>query len=311
MHEKKELGSFYATVIFGIAAAAVVLFFCSFLNYKEKRRESGKAEETKAAYTEEAKVKDTEDAADDLMQRLQNVDWENVYPKKLEDTDYQMEDILLLAEIPEENITMYGYNDAEYQRVGVAIFMGDTPSYFEWCYTSPRLIMPQMYWNQSEGQLQISLHNFTGTGLAAEELHVLRRKENGELEDFFFVYDDYVGLFRERLAFSFDEETGRFSLCDQQENKELCSVDLSKLLEDEGLLEEAEPGEPLVEDFAVGDIAGFVLGDEIRLRVQPGYMVNCWATPQYDEMPELEVDICMEESEGQIHFSLGDIRTVK
>lgn len=332
MNEKKELGSFCATVIFGIAVTAVVLLFFSFHHYKEKQREGSKAEETKAVYTEETEAKDTEDtkttyageeeaeakspaeageaSEDGIMQRLQNVDWENVQPKKLEDADYQMEDILLLAEIPEADIMMYGYNDEEFQRQGVAVVMGGRPYYFGWVYTSPRLIMPQIYWNQESRQLQVSLHNFTGTSLDAEELHVLRQTEEGDLEDFLFAYDDYVGLLKERLAFSYGEETGRFSLYDKQESRELGKLDLSWLSEDAALLEQAEQGKPLVENFAAGDISSFLLGDEIRLRVTPGYVVNCWATPQYDETLELEAEICLEESEGQIHFLLGGIKTV-
>lgn len=332
MNEKKNLGSFHVAVIFGIVVAAGVLLFFQIHNYKENQREDSKAEETKAVDTEEVKTKDTEDtkatyageeeaatespvkageaSEDGIMQRLQNVDWENVPPRRLEDTDYQIGEILLLAEIPEADIIMYGYNDEEFQWEGVAVVMGGRPYYFDWYYTSPRLVMPQIYWNQENRQLQVSLHNFTGTSLAAEELHVLRQTEEGDLEDFFFAYDDYVSLLRERLAFSYEEETGQFSLYDKQESRELYKLDLSWLSEDAGLAEEAEPGEPLVENFAAGDISRFLLGDEIRMRVTPGYVVNCWATPQYDEMSELEVEICLEESEGRIRFLLGDIKTV-
>lgn len=80
------------------------------------------------------------------------------------------------------------------------------------------------------------------------------------------------------------------------------------MTEDEELMKQADPEKPLVHDFAVGDIASFELGNTISLRVTPGYVVNCWAMPQYDEMPEFEAEICMEETEEGISFSIGDIK---
>lgn len=342
MNERNELKPLYGAVVFGVIAAVAVFLFFS-LSHREDKTESSKAEETKASYTEKTETEDTEGtktedsgaaktanaeqaetakevfseedgaeddmAGDGVMQRLRNVDWENVEPKKLEDIDdFPVKEILILDEIPKAEIRMYGYNDEEYHNEGVAIFMGDRPYYFDWYYTSPRFVMPRIYWNQADGQLQVSLHNFTGTSLAAEELHILRQNEDGELEDFFCAYDDYQFMLKERLSFSYDGETGQFTLYDQRGNRELCTLDLSWMEEDEQLMEQADPEKPLVYALGVGDIASFELGDKISLRVTPGYMVNCWATPQYDEMPELEAEICMEETEEGISFPIGDIK---
>lgn len=288
MNERNKWKSLYGAVVFGVIAAVAAFVFVLLSN-----REDGAEDDT---------------AVDGVMQRLRNVDWENVEPKKLEDIDFPMQEILFLAEIPEADIRMYGYNDEEHDREGVAVFMGDTPYYFDWYYTSPRLIMPRVYWNQEDGQLQVSLHNFTGTGLAAEELHVLRQNGDGELEDFCFAYGDYRSLLEERLSFSYEEETGQFTLYDKQGNRELYALDLSWMAEDKQLMEQADPEKPLVDALGVGDIASFELGDTISLKVTPGYVVNCWATPQYDEMLELEAEVCLEEVEGEITFSLGEIR---
>lgn len=328
MNERNEWKALYGAVVFGIIAAAAVFLFALLSHWDDKTgevktedTEETTAEDYGAAKTENAEqaeiakeVFPEEDGAEDdrtedeVIQRLRNVDWENVEAKRLEDIDFPMKEILFLAELPEADIRMYGYNDEEYDREGVAVFMGDTPYYFDWYYTSPTLRMPQVYWNQAKGQLQVSLHNFTGTGFAAEELHILRQNEVGELEDFFCAYDDYRSMLEERLSFSYEEENGQFILYDKRENRELYALDLSWMTEDEELMKQADPEKPLVHDFAVGDIASFELGNTISLRVTPGYVVNCWATPQYDEMPEFEAEICMEETEEGISFSIGDIK---
>ena len=118
MNERNELKPLYGAVVFGVIAAVAVFLFFS-LSHREDKTESSKAEEDGA---------EDDMAGDGVMQRLRNVDWENVEPKKLEDIDdFPVKEILILDEIPKAEIRMYGYNDEEYHNEGVVIFMGGKP----------------------------------------------------------------------------------------------------------------------------------------------------------------------------------------
>ncbi|MDD3369694.1 MAG: hypothetical protein PHP50_12585 [Lachnospiraceae bacterium] len=243
----------------------------------------------------------------EVLNRFTQISWDQLDPRHIE-TDKDWENhIIYLAELPEENITLYGYNDEEYQGRGVAIDTGEDVNYFDWYYWSPRMIQPQMYWNEDRKELQVSLLNGTGTGVSVEELHVLQQYETMTLGDYVFSPDMYTELLNNRLEYDFDQENYILTLRDTVSGQKIVETTLDWIQ-----TEEESAGEPLVvEGINIGDQISFTLGDEIWMQFTPGLMINGFATPMFDEMPELEVQVLTdnwtaESGDGEdIAFGIG------
>lgn len=240
------------------------------------------------------------DDTDEILRRIQAVDWETVQSRTLGDDDWS-ENIIRLAAITEPKITMYGYNDEKYSGRGVAIDIGGSMYYFDWIYMTPRIVMPKIYWKESEHQLQVSLYNYSGTGVGAEELHILQQTDQNELKDYCFALPDYASMLADRIDFSYETETNTLTLYDKSDNQVLDTIAFT-WLNDDGL-EKIE-----LKGIALGDIACFNLGEDIGLRITPGYFVNDWVAPQYRDMHQLQAELRFEEIDGEKQFSLGSIQ---
>lgn len=231
-----------------------------------------------------------------VISRFLNVDFDKIKNLRLVDGPGAWEDVICIAEIPEEKIRLYGYNDAEVRGQGVTIEFGEDWNFFDWIYTTTRCIMPECYWNGTDRQLQVALNVYTGTGAAAQELHVLQYHDTGTLTDNALEINDYEDMLFERIHFRFEEETGLLTLFDADNGKDLASVTV-------------EDG--VVEGLELGWISRFLLGDQIVLQLDPGYFVEDGVIAEYPEdMPKLEADLILGYKGGgeEITFSLGEIR---
>ena len=137
-----------------------------------------------------------------IIERFSSMDWEDV-KKNAKDfgEDGWEKGIVILAKLPNEKITLYGYNDEEYQLKGVAIDYDGNVNYFDWEYTSAKTyIQPEMYWNAGANQLQITLNLHDGESVNAEELHVLMVHDTKTMEDFVLRSKDYLAEIEERMS---------------------------------------------------------------------------------------------------------------
>ena len=137
-----------------------------------------------------------------IIERFSAMDWDEVKnnAKQFGDDGWE-KGIVILAELPNDKITLYGYNDEEYQLKGVAIDFDGNVNYFDWEYTSNKTyIQPEMYWNGAENQLQITLNLHDGEGVNAEELHVLVVHDTKTMEDFVLRSKDYLMEIEDRMA---------------------------------------------------------------------------------------------------------------
>lgn len=207
--------------------------------------------------------------------------------------EWNVEDLEVLAELSDPKITLYGAGGEDTR--GVVVEMGGKQTYFDWEYTSPRMVEPELYWNEKEKQLQVALSNASGTGVDAQELHVLQKTEDGELVDAVFGMEDYAALLAERLSFTYDAPRLQLTLLDTGNGAEVAAGDLSCLGELDGE----------VESLSLGDIAHFQLGDSVWLVFTPGYVMEGWAAPQYDGMPDLTVEVKINREAEKLSFTLG------
>lgn len=243
----------------------------------------------------------------DVIARMRKVDREQMRKLRFRpDGVPDMSGFLCIGEIPEKNIRVYGYNDEEIGSCGVAVEFEKIRSggvaeadseiyYYDWYYITPRSILPKLYWDEAHERLQISCHIYTGTGAAAEELHILQRY--GTMQETNFSLEDYSTLLRERIGWRFDEEARKLTLTDQKTGKILTEVAVP-----------TDAGER-VTDLELGMISGFELGDQIEFVVSPGYIMDdMYGAAWYEEMPAFGFDLVMTQgSNGHINFALGDI----
>lgn len=229
----------------------------------------------------------------DPFYRLIHLDWDEVRSRNLTvygDKDWT--DIICIGRIPEKDITIYGYNDKECGGEGVAIEIGDDVNYFDWIYTSPRAGLPDCYWNEEKRQLQISLPVYSGTGISAQDLHVLQYHDTGTLADNDFDLHAFSEIFAQRLDYEYDEKTKRLTLMDSQYGKELATIEIE---------------EKVVGIDNRGMISGFVLGDTIMFQVEPGFFIENSPIPYYhNDMPVLEAEVLLQKGDNGILFGLGE-----
>lgn len=236
----------------------------------------------------------------DVVARFKRIDWEEIRGRHmvLVNEPGLWNHVVLIAELPEDGIRLYGYNDIEWSCEGVAVEIGDDVNYFDWIYTSTRMILPECYWNREKRQLQVALNIYTGTGIAAQALHVLQYDDHNVLWDRELNLDEMLEMLYERIGFSIVKETGQLRLFDKENRAELGLVDIGK----EG-----------TEDIALelGMISHYSLGESIRLSVEPGYFPEGASIAEYPEdMPTLEVEVRLQESGGRIQFmELGEVRS--
>lgn len=231
----------------------------------------------------------------DVMARFMKVPWDQVKNIPFSENISDINGILCIGELPEKDIKVYGYNDEEVGFRGVAVRIGEDVNYFDWVYTSPRSILPDLYWNEEHRRLFLSCHIYTGTGAAAEELHVLQQYDTGTLSESRFSLEDYEALLGERIDWHFDEETRELVLTDTETEEELAAVTVPE-----------ESGER-VTGLELGMISGFELGDRIYFHVSPGYYPDDRiGIAEYEELPELRFELIMTQGEyGEIKFALG------
>lgn len=229
-----------------------------------------------------------------VIERFGSVNWNDVEELTYSDDIPDLSGILCIGEIPERGIKVYGYNDEEIMGRGIAIEIGEDVNYFDWYYTTPRALLPDLFWEEESRRLQISFHTYTGTGLAAENLYVLQYYDTGTLQPSNFNIEKYSTIAAEKIGYTFDEADGILTLVNRETEQELVSVEIP-----EGKVTELE----------LGCISELHLGETITFQVWPGYFTENSAVAQYENMPILEFEVIMEALEyGDIMFDLGEVK---
>ena len=148
-------------IVLGLAGVVSILD-------KEKPAEQVDVPPTEVIEVEVEEVPEEPEKTDSqiIIERFSSMDWDEVKKNAKEFGEEGWEKgIVLLAELPNDKIALYGYNDEEYQLRGVAIDYDNNVNFFDWEYTSNKTyIQPEMYWNEAENQLQITLNLYEGEG---------------------------------------------------------------------------------------------------------------------------------------------------
>lgn len=267
--------------------------------------EADKAVETKNTANGTESITETEQAVTlSDMEKLMQIPWEEV--KKSPVYDYSGEwnsSVYKLAELPEPDISMFGYADSDGFASGVAIAHKEQVSYFDWLYTSVHGAMPNLYWDEVTKQLQVCLHPSSGTGYSVDELHVLKEDASMRLEDFCFGVNEYASILTNRVEYTVMEEKGKqlIQFMDAEEEKELAVIDVTQYLL-------GNDGEAVgIKNVFIADMVSFTLGEEIKIAFIPGFLPE-GGYVLFDDMPVFQAPVTFE-ANGK--FTIGEILVVQ
>lgn len=243
---------------------------------------------------------------EEILRRFRESGWEK--ERKPMEFSWQEREIVYLASLPEEGIYLYGYMDEDYQDRGVAVeFRGADNSkyyYYDWIYLTPRMVLPELYWNKEENQLYVSLYVGSGTEFALEELHILQCSDKEPPIDFEFLHEDYIQQLEERFSCTADPKKDECILYDK--GREVLKTVLSKWI----------PGDGTILGLAWGDIHHYQVGRELKLITPLALKTDKYAVPLYvyDKSANFGLYIDIEHrieisplGEQQMIFTLGDL----
>ncbi len=231
----------------------------------------------------------------DKLRQISGKDLENA--KQVMEEGWDSATVLVLAALPEEDVYLYGYHDAAYGFRGVIIKVGENVNCFDWWYITPQLLPPKIgyedYDDDGQKELAVSIYIDIGTGFGFPigdlYLYVLEPSKDGTLTEYLLSLEDYLGPINERLTYALDSEAKSISL--YEGNHILQQADISWA------------DEMNIEGIHYGDIVGFDLEDRLILNIEPGIIVDEWATPQYEGLQPLHAVIRY--CDGK--FELGEI----
>lgn len=185
----------------------------------------------------------------------------------------ETEDIMILAELPEEQIIIYGYNDTDYSERGILIRKGEEISRFDITYgTSPMALPPEIYWDSGKGQLQMKILGASGTGLMIWNLYIFEQTQDGPLRETMFQPDDYMSQLEQNISYEYDPDEQSVTLYTQEHV--LRKIDTSW-------------AEEPVMDIYWGTIVDFELGETIHMLFTPALQIGDWPSAQYAEDADL------------------------
>jgi len=124
--------------------------------------------------------------------------------------------ILLLSQILEEKIYLYGLSKNSGNNDGVILRVDDCLFTFDWKYYTPRLILPTLYYsdfdNDGTKEIAVILYVGSGTGISMEELHILEKIDN-TWKDNVLSEEYYMNKLRAELSFIYDELNQNITIC--------------------------------------------------------------------------------------------------
>lgn len=105
----------------------------------------------------------------------------------MHNSDWSHNSVGLLAELPEQNVALYGVRDQRGD--GRALLRWeDRLAEFDWGFGGPLIVEPRLWcWDvDDDGQDEVVLINHvgSGTGVSIEELHIVEKNEDGTLTDY-------------------------------------------------------------------------------------------------------------------------------
>lgn len=203
--------------------------------------------------------------------------------------------LFILAELPMDDITLYGMKDKDGIYTNVAIRSGETINYYDWSYYAGMFDAGMSYQDyDGDGAKELAIHLYFGggTGVSIDQLFMLEELRPGVFEPIQFKSDDYITQVENIVSYGVNEENKTISLFN--DGIELQKVDISWL-----------KGNEKVKNLYYGNQVSFDFNHGIVMRITPGMEINDRVDLQYDGFSELEATV---EYESDGTFRLTNIR---
>ena len=117
----------------------------------------------------------------------------------MHNSDWSQNSVGLLAELPEQNVALYGVRDRRGDDRAL-LRWEDRLAEFDGSFGGPLIVEPRLWcWDvDDDGQEEVVLVNQvgSGTGVSVEELHIVEKNKDGTLTDYAFPEE----LWRDQLA---------------------------------------------------------------------------------------------------------------
>ncbi|QHI72164.1 M56 family metallopeptidase [Aminipila terrae] len=185
--------------------------------------------------------------------------------------------IALVAEIPEEDIYVYGLKEngkekGTYTLRGISIRQGNHIQVFD-IFWGVYGEMPQLqyedYDNDGIKELAMILRSANGTGIDLNELHIFERDNKNNGTDYLFSSDEWAELINNKLKYTVQNGTLTIAINGQDTGDR---IDLASLQEEWG---------GKLSSVSVGNVGEFSFKDgKIYLQVLPAGYVAKWPTAQ-------------------------------
>lgn len=134
---------------------------------------------------------------------------------------------ILLAEFPQDEISVYGYMDPERPRQGVMIRYGDNVSYFpDIVYLAEDGEMPEIYTDSSQSLMIASFHAGAGEEKKRDTLYAFLKSPAGTMTGQEFTAEDFLGQMENRFSLSYQPGQNSGKLVGQ-DGRLIGEVDLS------------------------------------------------------------------------------------
>lgn len=249
-----------------IIAAALLLFGCG-----SKIAEGGiDTAKTQPAPSQNQAEKDFSDKFQSIRLDTMKLTTEKELPNALTEGGW----CLKLADVAAENIHVYGYVDDQFGCRGVLIDRNGVVSYFpDIYYSSPRLILPKIHWDQETQMLVMSCSSIAGTGLSEDQLSVFLCSDSQKIDNVTFKEADLNRQLEKQITFQYNKEEQKVYIRNKK-GELLGSEKVSKEAGDKGLV-----GIDLL------DMVTFTPGKVTKIQTQVGYNVAGWVTAYYTDTP--------------------------
>lgn len=114
----------------------------------------------------------------------------------MHNSDWSQHSVGLLAELPEQNVALYGVRDQRGDDRAL-LRWEDSLAEFDWGFGGPLIAEPRLWCRDvdSDGQEEVVMVNQvgSGTGVSIEELHIVEKNEDGTLADCAFPEELWRG----------------------------------------------------------------------------------------------------------------------
>lgn len=194
----------------------------------------------------------------------------------------QMQDneeyLMLLSQIPEENISMYGCNQ------GIIMRSKDNYQFFDWDYLTPMGLLPIMEYADYDGdgqkEIAVSIHIGTGTGVSVDQLYLVKSANDGAMQAYEFSREDYIKQLENTITSDY-KENGLLQFYINGEKTGI-GIDISKMVKDIGDYREIGFGQQIF--FSISK-------DEISMGAIPELYLESMGAPTYDLMPNISAKV--------------------